>query len=514
MKVIVGNAWPYANGSLHIGRVCSWLPGDLLARYHRAKGDDVIFLSGSDCHGAQVLSKAKDLGKTPKEISDIYHREFIRCFNKLEFSFDIFNRTDSQNHIETVKKFILNLCSNEHIYEKEIEQYFCDNCLKYVEVDNLTNNKCKFCGTLTSIKKSKHLFLKISKFEKNIKNMINKQEGWRENAIKITNRYLDGGLRDRVVTGDIEWGIEVPIDGFDDKKIYVWIEALMGYLTTSMQYANQKNKNFEEYWNTKNSRVYLIHGKENIPFHSIVFPSILYGLGINNFNIRILSSEYLNLEGKTFSTNKNWAIWMPYMLDRYPVDSIRYYMIRRGPEKKDSDFTWKDFVNINNNELVGVLGNFINRTLIFVKKNFDGILEKRTLNKAWKIEIIKAYDFVGKCFENGEFKEALKYILNLIEKTNCFFDNKKPWQLLNSDIEEAKDVVYVCSQVVITLSQLLNPIIPNACEQIRDFFNINEVIWGFNEVKFIKIKNLSTIFNRIERRVALEEVKKLKLKKI
>ncbi|MGL5244261.1 MAG: methionine--tRNA ligase, partial [Sarcina sp.] len=471
-------------------------------------------ISGSDCHGSPVLTKAREIGKTPKQISDIYHREFIRCFNKLGFSFDIFTRTDTESHINSVKNFILDLYKRGYIYEKEVEQYFCEYCSNVLEYESLKHNKCKSCGNLASIRSSKHLFLKVSEFEKDIRELVEEQQYWRENAIKITKKYLDGGLRDRVVTGEVELGIEVPIKGFSHKRIYVWIDALMGYLTATMKYIDEKNENFKDYWNSDNSRVYLIHGKENIPFHTIVFPSILFALGINKCNVRMFSSEYLTLEGKTFSTNRNWVIWAPYMIDRYSSDSIRYYMIRRGPETKDSDFTWRDFVNINNNELLGVVGNFVNKTLVFIEKNFNGILERCKLDEFWKNNIENTYKIVGKSFEEGNFKEGINYILNLIEIANEFFHNNKPWQLLKNDRKKTKYVIYVCAQIIGVLSDLMNPIIPNACKQIREFLNINNAKWYFEEIKNIRVKNVKILFERIDRRVALEELKKLKMKKI
>ena len=513
MKVLIGNAWPYANGSLHIGRIASWLPGDLLARYHRAKGDDVIFVSGSDCHGAPVLKKAKEENKTPKEISDFYHREFIRCFNKLGFSFDVFTRTDTEDHENGVDKFIVELYNKGYIYEKEVQKYYCENCLELLEEYDVDKDRCKNCGNAVKEILSKHLFFKLSEFEDEIKKLTSKNNGWRKDAINITKRYLDGGLRDRIITRDIDLGISVPIKGYEDKKIYVWIEALMSYLTASMKYTSDKEKDFKEYWNDENSRVYLLHGKENIPFHTTVFPGILFGLGLNKCNIRILSSQYLNLEGKIFSTNKNWAIWAPYMIDRFNIDLIRYYLISRGPEVENSDFTWKDFVNANNNELVGSFGNFVNRTLVFINKNLDGKLENCEMDTKWKNVLQSSYDYIGKKFEEGSFKDSIKYIFKIIEIANEYFDKEKPWILIDEDREKCENVLYTCAQIVVVLSNVLNPIIPFSCEKIRDFMGSYDVSWEFNEMKNIRVKPVEFLFERINRKVAITELEKLKMKK-
>lgn len=513
MKVLIANAWPYANGSLHIGRIASWLPGDVLARYHRAKGDEVIFLSGSDCHGAPVLKKAKEENKTPKEISDFYHREFIRCFNKLGFSYDIFSRTDTFNHREGVKKFIIELYEKGYIYEKEVQKYYCENCLELLEEEDLEDGKCKVCQGEVVEASSKHLFFKLSSFEENIKNLIDDNNTWRSDAINITRRYLDGGLRDRIITRDIDLGINAPIKGYEDKKIYVWIDALMSYLTTSMNYIDDMGEDFKEYWNDANSRVYLLHGKENIPFHTTVFPAILFGLGIDKCNIRMLSSQYLNLEGKTFSTNKNWVLWVPYMIERFNIDLIRYYLISRGPEVKNSDFTWKDFINANNNELLGCFGNFVNRTLVFINKNLNGSLENCEMDKRWMGVLEKVYEYVGRKFEEGSFREVLKYVFKIIAIANEYFDKEKPWLLIDKDRKKCENLLYTYAQIVIALSNILNPIMPFTCECIRDFMGNDNVLWEFKEVKNIKVKRVDFLFERINRKVAINEFEKLKMKK-
>lgn len=513
MKILIGNAWPYANGSLHIGRIASWLPGDILARYHRTKGDEVIFVSGSDCHGAPVLKRAKEENKTSKEVSDFYHREFTRCFNKLGFSFDIFTRTDTAYHKEGVEKFIIELYKKGYIYEKEVQKYYCENCLELLEEEDLEDGNCKTCKNEVVETSSNHLFFRLSDFEEDIKRLIDKNKGWRNDAINITKRYLDGGLRDRIITRDIDLGINAPIKGYEDKKIYVWIEALMAYLTASMKYIKEKGENFKEYWNDENSRVYLLHGKENIPFHTTVFPAILFGLGIDKCNIRMLSSQYLNLEGKTFSTNKNWVLWAPYMIERFNIDLIRYYLISRGPEIKNSDFTWRDFVNANNNELLGSFGNFVNRTLVFINKSLNGKLENCNMDTKWKIVLESSYDYVGKKFENGSFKDGLNYIFKIIKIANEYFDKEKPWILLEEDKEKCKDVLYTCGEIVITLSNLLDPIIPFSCEKIRDFMGIENPSWSFNAKDIINIKRVEFLFERIDRKVAITEFEKLKMKK-
>ncbi|SQC84988.1 methionyl-tRNA synthetase [Clostridium perfringens] len=245
MKVIIGNAWPYANGSLHIGRVSSWMAGDILARYHRAKGDEVIFVSGSDCHGSPILNKAKEINKSPEELINKYHREFVRCFNKLGFSFDIFTRTDSEYHEKQVKNIIKSLYDKGFIYEKETEEFYCQKCCDTLDEFGVEDGLCNECNSKVEVRSSNNLFFKLSYFQDYIQNILDEEESWRENAIKITKRYLDGGLRDKILTREINWGIEVPVEGFEDKRVYVWIDALLAYVTASKKVIEEKGQSLE-----------------------------------------------------------------------------------------------------------------------------------------------------------------------------------------------------------------------------------------------------------------------------
>lgn len=514
MKVIIGNAWPYANGSLHIGRVSSWMAGDILARYHRAKGDEVVFVSGSDCHGAPVLNKAKELNQSPEEVINKYHREFLRCFNKLGFSFDIFTRTDTEYHEKSVQNIIKELYDKGFIYEKETEEFYCSKCFDNLEEFGVRDGLCKQCGTRVEVKKSNNLFFKLSHFQSHIQKIVHEEHGWRDNALKITERYLEGGLRDKILTREIDWGIEVPIDGFSDKRVYVWIDALLAYVTSSKKFIEEKGEDLYTYWNEANNRVYLVHGKENIPFHTTMFPAMLAGIGIDKCNIRIVSSQYLTLEGKTFSTNRNWAVWIPYIIERYNIDSIRYYLISRGAEVKNSDFTWRDFINANNNELLGEFGNFVNRILVFIKKHFNSNITGDELPLQWKNLIRRTYASVGNKFENGEFRSGISEVFSIIKQGNEFFDRNKPWILINSNPKKCKEIIYICSQIVIAVSDLMNPITPFTCDKIREFLDLKEVKWHFDEEKNIKVNKVEVLFNKLDRKLAIDEFNRLKNKKI
>lgn len=504
-------------------------------------GDNVVFVSGSDSHGTPVTIKAKAEGISPEEASLYYHEKIKDCFEKLGFSFDIFTKTHTEYHSKKVSEFIKELYNKGYIYDKEVEQTYCQKCNEYLldryiegkcpccgshavgdqcdecseifESEDLLEKKCIFCKSEPIIKETKHLFFALSKFENDVKRIYIRQNGWRENARKITNRYLKEGLRDRGVTRDFNWGVDVPFEGFEDKKIYVWIEAVMGYLTASMKCLNERGEDYMEYWNGEDSRIYFVHGKDNIPFHTVIFPAILSGLGIKNPNMREISSEYMKLEGKNFSAVKNWAIWPDYLIEKYNVDLIRYYLIINGPEVKDTDFTWKSFVHANNNDLVGVFGNLVNRVLAFADKNFHGNIPKGHIDKVFKDNIFKLYCYVGDNIEDGNFKKALGAIFLAIKRVNKYFDDEKPWISIKRDMNKCVESIYICIQVIANLSNLMEPFLPFSSKKIRGFLGIKEPIWMPIEIKQGKINDFNILFDRIDKNIIGEELERLKDKK-
>ncbi len=378
MNILIGGAWPYANGSLHIGHIAALLPGDVIARYYRAKGDDVLYISGSDCHGTPISIRAKKEGVLSEVIANRYHEEFKYCFDKLNFSYDCYSRTDDNQHKEEVRRIIISLYEKGLIYEKKVSQVYCEECKqflpdRYVEgvcphcnsiargdqCENcstlldpleLKDRLCKLCGSKPVVKSTKQLYFALSTFEKGLrKHLERSRKNWRINAVNSTERYLNEGLKDRAISRDLDIGIDIPIKGFEDKKVYVWIDAVLGYLTVSEKWGKENNKNCSDYWNSS-SISYYIHGKDNIPFHTIILPALLRGTGPERNPDKVISSEYVTLEGKKISTSNNWAIWVPDIVDRYNSDLIRYFFIANGPERRDADFTWREFINKNNGE--------------------------------------------------------------------------------------------------------------------------------------------------------------------
>ncbi|MCM1466991.1 MAG: methionine--tRNA ligase [Alistipes sp.] len=365
-KILIGGAWPYANGSLHIGHIAGLLPGDVLARYHRALGDDVYFVSGSDCHGTPVAFRAKQENRTPQEISDFYHEEFVQCFKKLGFSYDVYSKTSSDKHKRFVQEFHKKLYKSKYVYEKETPQVYCEKCDTFLadrfvlgkcpecgkdtrgdqcdfcgmvlEPENLTEPICAVCRQPIGFRKSKHLYVAITKLQKELEELVNSHPEWRKNAIAFTNRYIEEGLRDRALTRDLEWGIKVPKDGYENKTIYIWAENVLGYLSASKIAAEERGTDFEELWG-KHAIHYYVHGKDNIPFHTVILPSLLLANDKKwHLPDRIISSEYLTLEGRKISTSQNYAIWVKNLLDNYEADSIRYFFWRTDRRKRTRIF--------------------------------------------------------------------------------------------------------------------------------------------------------------------------------
>lgn len=465
MNIVIGNAWPYSNSKLHLGRIAVLLPGDVIARYHRMMGDNVIFISGSDAHGRLVLEKALEEGLSPKETNTKYHKEFSRCFKALNFSFDLFTSTETDYHKEKVKEFIKELYDKGYIYEK-------------IAFERETN------------KESNHLFFKLSNFENDIKRIFIKRQMFRENAEEITKRYLEEGLRDRAVTKEIDWGVEVPIDGFSDKRIFVWIEAVMGYLTATMKVLEDSDEDLYDYWDDEDSKIYLVHGKDNIPFHTIIFPGILAALGIKNPNLSIVSSNHLKLEGKPFSGVKNWAVWVDYITSKYNVDSIRYYLLLNGPEDSDTDFKWRNFISLNNFDLVSELDNLYKDTIKCV--NLDSY--KRTLSKEDKSKILNLYFSIGEKIEEGSFRASLKELFSYIKDKNK---------------SRAKSI-----DELINIANILEVFLPDTAKKIKDTFKIKESVWNIiNSVEIKEILDYKPLFIPIDRNNASYEFSRLKEKR-
>ena len=539
MAVLIGGAWPYANGSLHIGHVAGLISGDVLARYYRLKGEDVLYVSGSDCHGTPIAIRAKNEGIEPKEITDKYHSEIVKYFTKLGFSFDNYSRTDNEFHKKEVKRIFKRIWDNGYLYPKTIEQLYCefdkqflpdryvegtcphcgaqargdqcDSCTTLLDPLELIDRKCALCGNEPVVKETTHLYFKLSEFQKELEEYVENAKDWRDNAIKLTQRYLDEGLIDRAVTRDIDLGITTPIEGYEDKKIYVWMEAVCGYLTASMEWAEKEGGDWEKFWKGEGIKAYYVHGKDNVPFHSIIWPAILLAHGDLHLPDSIISSEYLTLERRKISTSQNWAVWLPDIASRYQADSIRYFIIINGPEKRDADFSWREFVNSNNGELLGAFGNFVNRNLVFLEKSFEAKVPNGSMDEEIKKNILSLYESSGKLIEQGEFKAALEEIFAFIRDSNKYFDEKQPWFQVKEDRQAANNTLYTCVQIIANLANLVEPFTPFASQKIKSFLKMDDLSWNYVEVeREVNIGEVEILFERLDEKVIDEELERLK----
>ncbi len=537
MKILIGSAWPYANGSLHIGHLAALLPGDVIARYHRLKGDDVYFLSGSDCFGTPVAIRAKQENKSPEEISGFYHNEFRECFEKMGFTYDLYGKTSDETHQTFVQNFHRKLYESPNIYENTVPQAFCECCNTFLadrfvngtcpscgekargdqcdacgtilDPESLVNPVCSVCGTTPCFKESKHLFIAITKYARELKSLVQSHPHWRKNAIAFTNRYINEGLRDRAITRDIGWGIDVPKEGYEDKKIYIWAENVLGYLSQSYEVCKRRGTDFYELWGD-DAKHYYVHGKDNIPFHTIILPSLMLANG-DGWHLPdvIVSSEYLTLEGKKISTSNKWAIWLKDFLNTYNPDSLRYFIISNGPERRDADFSWREYYSNHNNELLGAYGNFINRNLAFVQKYFAGVVPNGSINKEVEENIISTFNSVSDKIENANLRDALDEIFELVRFGNRFFDAYKPWITRATDISACENTIYNCVQLVANLAIMLIPFLPFSSEKVCKWLSMEQV-W---KPQFIRggyvIPYSEILFERLDKRIIGDELDRL-----
>lgn len=540
MKILIGGAWPYANGSLHIGHLAGLLPADIIARYHRLKGDDVYFVSDSDCYGTPVAIRAKTENRTPKEISNGYHREFCDCFEKLGFSFDRYGKTTDETHISFVQDFHKKLYQSPYVTERTVPQAYCetcgtwladrfvhgicpdcgneargdqcDACGRVLESESLIDPVCSLCDNTPVFRESTRLFIEISKLEKELRDFINSHPEWRKNAIAFGNRYIDEGLRDRAITRDLSWGIDVPKTGYEDKKIYIWAENVLGYLSQSYAVCQERGTDFQKLWGP-DARHYYVHGKDNIPFHIIILPALLLANG-SGYHLpdEIISSEYLTLEGNKISTSRNYAIWLKDIVGRYHPDSLRYYLTASGPEKRDADFSWEEFYHHHNSELLGGYGNFINRNLSFVQKYFDGCIPDGTPDEYLTAKTEDIFASTGSRIERGALKEALGEIFELVRYGNKYFDTNKPWETRNSDIPSCQNTIFNCIQLIANLAVLLSPILPFSSQTVCQWLDLKPR-WERQTIKGgTHLPPTGILFERLDKKIIEEERSRLPAK--
>lgn len=536
-KIFIGVAWPYANNSLHLGHVSALIGADVLARYFRASGADVLMVSGSDCHGTPIVVSAEKENVTPAELADKYHKEFVETLvHGINFSYDNYTTTLTETHKKTVQKLFLDLLEKELIYKKTEQLPYCEKCDRFLpdryiegecyhchfanargdqcdECGNLIdpklliNPRCNVCGNTPIWKDSEHFFLKLSAFQDQLEKWSQEAKIWRTNAVGFTKKLLKEGLRDRAITRDTDWGVEIPIEGYESKRIYVWFDAVTGYLSASIEWAEKLDEadKYKEFWQNNEAIHYYVHGKDNIPFHTLIWPAMLMGAGNLHLPDRIISSEYLTLEKSQFSKSRSHAVWLPDFLKNFDGDILRYFLIANGPETSDADFSWQELKERTNSELIANLANCINRTVHLIKNNFpDGISSGENENLS---DVFKS---VGNLIEQGKFREALKNILLLSEKTNKHLAVTQPWKKIKDNRDEAKKDLYKSAIYCVTIAKLLHPFLPETAEKIFKLFGLEPTLdWKPVESISIKVTDTTPLFKKIEDEQIECEIKRL-----
>ena len=539
-NILVCVAWPYVNGEPHLGHIAgNNLPADIFARYHRMVGNNVLMVSGSDQHGTPVTIRAKEENTTPREISEKYHNVWSETFKDLDFSFDLYTKTGTENHKEVVQKLFNLLNEKGYLQEKVSKQPYseesemflsdryiegdcphcpsrtkgdqCDNCGKDFEPIDLKNLISTIDNSKVTFKETNHIYLKLPEFQEDINKWIKSKSYWKPAVKNQSLGFLSKGLIDRAITRDIDWGVEVPIKNYEKKRIYVWFEAVIGYLSASIEWAESdknisNNKDiWKEWWQNPESKHFYFQGKDNIPFHTIILPAILMGSGEYNLPYDVVANEYLNFSGKQFSKSKNWAVWVSDFLKEYDSEALRYYLTSIMPESSDSDFTWDSFFESNNNELVATFGNLVNRIQSLIKNNFDNVVpnfEKIDDKDNEMIsEIKRSYESTGNFLEKRQFRNSLKEIMNLAKLGNRYIDQKEPWASIKSDKQIAANTLWVGANLISNLGVLISPFLPKTSLKISSMFNFGNVIpeWKYREAKSgIKINNISPLFKKIE----------------
>ncbi len=513
-RYLITAALPYANGPLHIGHIAgAYLPADIFARYQKLKGQDVAFISGSDEHGAAITLRAKKEGMDPSTIVDRYHEENSRAFERFGITFDIYHRTSSELHHQTAQGFFKKLYDQGAFTERTDQQYFDEEHQQFLADRYITGtcpkcgndkafgDQCESCGSSLSpnelidpistlsgkppvLRKTTHWYLPMGQHEEWLRAYISegKLDGkqhhdpkeWKDHVLGQCLSWIDGGLHDRAMTRDLDWGVPVPIEGTDGKVLYVWLDAPIGYISATKQWAEDHGKNWEDYWKDENTKLIHFIGKDNIVFHCIIFPIILHEYD-DGFILphNVPANGFLNLEGDKISTSRNWAVWLDDFLEEWPgqEDVLRYALTANAPENRDSEFTWKDFQDRNNNELVGVFGNFVHRALVLTHKYFGGVVpEQQELTKEDEslIEAVKEYPAkIGDLIERYRFREAQLETMNLARAGNKYLADSEPWKVIKQDEERVKTILFLGLQVAANLAVLFHPFLPFTSRKLQ-----------------------------------------------
>jgi methionyl-tRNA synthetase len=549
-RFTVTAALPYANGPVHIGHLAGcYIPSDIYVRYLRANAKDVKFICGSDEHGVAITIKAKKEGITPQQVIDKYHKMMGDSFKEFGISFDIYSRTSSQTHHETASEFFTNLYDKGMFQEEVTEQYFdaeanqfladryitgtcpncgnenaygdqCEKCGSTLNPTDLINPKSTLSGSVPVMKTTKNWFLPLDRFQENIENFINQHNDWKSNVIGQCKSWLTQGLQPRAMTRDLDWGVKVPLKDAEGKVLYVWFDAPIGYISAT----KELTPDWEKYWKSEDTRLIHFIGKDNIVFHCIIFPAILMAHGDYILPDNVPANEFLNLEGDKISTSRNWAVWLHEYLEEFKdkQDVLRYVLCANAPETKDNDFTWKDFQARNNNELVAIFGNFVNRVLVLSQKYFDGKVMERSSLTTYDIEVmeeLKKYpSIISNSLEQFRFREGLQEFMNLARLGNKYLADTEPWKVIKEDEQRVKTVLNIGLQIAANLAILAEPFLPHTSTKLKTMLNLESHLWSEagNENLLTNNHQLGTsnlLFEKIEDDVIEKQLQKLEASK-
>jgi len=558
-RFTITSALLYANGPIHLGHLAgAYLPADIFARYQKLKGHDVAFICGSDEHGAAITLEAKKDNVSPKEIVDKYHELNKKSFEKFGIDFSFYDRTSSAAHHENAQEIFKLLEKNNSFTKKTSQQFYdeankqfladryiigtcpkctneeaygdqCEKCGSALNPEELINPKSSLSGEAPILKETTHWYLPMQRHEEWLKEWINNgvfnqkknhdPKSWKSQVIGQCNSWIESGLKERSMTRDLDWGVKVPVENNEGKVLYVWLDAPIGYITATKKFAEKKGVDWKRYWKNNESEIIHFIGKDNIVFHCIIFPIILKELGEYNLPTNVPANAFLNLEGRKLSTSKNWAIWLhEYLTDfKNQQDTLRYVLCATAPESKDTDFTWKDFQARNNNELVAVFGNFINRVMVLTNKYWEGVVPERSQLTKYDNQIldsIKEYPKrIGDSIEKYRLREALNELMNLARTGNKYLAETEPWKCKKTDEERTKTIINVSIQISAALAVLCEPFLPYTSKKLKTLLNMKEIIWDDISASMIpdlqKIKKHEHLFTKIEDHEIEKQLKKL-----
>lgn len=546
-------ALPYTNGPIHIGHMAGvYVPADIYARYLRIKGEEVLFICGSDEHGVAISMKAKKDGITPKEVIDKYHNIIDKAFNDFGISFDYYGRTSSKVHHETAQEFFkaihdkdgFETQTTEQLYDAKEDQFLadryvvgtcpkcqhpeaygdqCESCGSSLNANDLINPKSAISDETPSLKTTTHWYLPLDRYEAFLRSWIleGDQKDWKPNVLGQFKSWLDDGLKPRAVTRDLSWGIPVPVDGGENKVLYVWFDAPIGYISATKEWAAKEGKDWAPYWQDENTELVHFIGKDNIVFHCIIFPAVLKAMGSYILPKNVPANEFLNLEGQKLSTSKNWAVWLHEYLEDFPdkQDVLRYVLTANAPETKDNDFTWHDFQTRNNSELVAIFGNFINRVMVLMKKYYESVVpepNEYSIVDTETLETLAAAPLkIGQLIEQYKFRAACQEMIQLARLGNKYLADEEPWKLIKTNPERVVTIMHTAMQIAAGLAVLSEPFLPHTAKKLRDMLQLDKAVCWDSLKNEIPVKgnhtlgNASLLFEKIEDDAIAAQLEKL-----